>query len=426
MIYLMKAPPRPHNGTVRIEAVPRRSLKAGTLSSDRCWEVRVLSTLEQVLAIRPTWEALQAESDSRTDIEADFDRYISVVESDRTCEPYVLLLFKEGAPHAMWIGTLGPVRIWCKFGYLNILKPTLFGARITYGGYLGDFSEQTCNHLLDHLSTSLCDDGMDVVRFEQLPRHSQLYSLVRKRPSILCRSRFPKFDKHWQMDIPDRMESFYAQHSSKTRQTLKRYIRKLEKNHQVHMLECTDSQTMLNVLPISADISKRTYQHALGWGLMDDAVTRRQLQTVARSGWLRFHVLYLDDAPCAFQYGFQYQGTYYLKTMGFNPDLRKSHIGTVLFLKIIECLCEDPAVDRFDFGYGDAEYKRRFATEHWDEATLYMFAPRAYPAFVNSIHTVVNGLSLGMRWLVHKAGVEGKIKQKWRRRLQKSQNADSK
>ena len=57
----MKAPPRPHNGTVRIEAVPRRSQKADTLSSDRCWEVRVLSTLDQVLAIRPTWEALQAE-----------------------------------------------------------------------------------------------------------------------------------------------------------------------------------------------------------------------------------------------------------------------------------------------------------------------------------------------------------------------------
>ena len=192
------------------------------------------------------------------------------------------------------------------------------------------------------------------------------------------------------------------------------------------MLECTDSETMLNILPIAADISKRTYQHALGWGLIDDEVTRCQLQTAAQSGWLRFHVLYLDDAPCAFQYGFQYQGTYYLKTMGFDPDLRKSHTGTVLFLKIINHLCEDPAVDCFDFGYGDAVYKRRFAREHWDEATLYMFAPRVYPVFINSIRTVVTGLSLGMRWAVQKIGVEGKIKQKWRRLLQKSQKSDSK
>ena len=159
---------------------------------------------------------------------------------------------------------------------------------------------------------------------------------------------------------------------------------------------------------------------------MDDVTTRRQLQVAANSGLLHLHVLYLDDKPCAFQLGFQYGSTYFLQKMGFDRDFKKGCVGTVLFLKITDQLCKDPNVDCLDFGFGDADYKRRFGTKHWNESMVYMFAPRVYPVLVNLIYTIVNGLSIGMRWVVHKAGVEGKIKQKWRRLLQKSRNSDSK
>ncbi|MHC4469046.1 MAG: hypothetical protein ACYSUZ_06760, partial [Planctomycetota bacterium] len=79
-------------------------------------EIHVLRTLEQIQAIRPIWEALQSESGGN--IETDFDRYISLVESDQKYEPYILLLYNGGIPCAMLIGTRGPVRIDCQLGYL--------------------------------------------------------------------------------------------------------------------------------------------------------------------------------------------------------------------------------------------------------------------------------------------------------------------
>jgi hypothetical protein len=109
--------------------------------------------------------------------------------------------------------------------------------------------------------------------------------------------------------------------------------------------------------------------------------------------------------------------------MGFDPEMSKWHLGTGLFLRVLERLCEDPSVDRFDFGFGDAEYKRRFASKQWEEATVYMFASRPYPILVSSIHNTVSGISRGVRRLVQQAGIESKIKQKWRRFLQKSQRS---
>lgn len=382
-------------------------------------------TLEQIRAIRPLWQMLQAESPQPPDIETDFDRYVSVIESESECQPYTLLAYKDGAPCALLIGTRGPLSINCKIGYLKIFRPSLRGVTVHYRGYLGDFSESSCRRLLSVLETSIRDNQIDVVMFKQLSLHSPLYSQVREVPPRLCRSRFPKIDMHWRMNIPDRMESFYAQHSSKTRGTLQRYVRNLEKCHRVQLVECTDLQTLTKTLPAAAEVSRQTYQNALGWGLRNDTAVRLQLQTAAQLGWLYLHMLYLDDAPCAFQLGFRYRGTYFLQQMGFLPELKKLHIGTVLFLHVVERLCHDSSVNHFDFGFGDAEYKRRFATEHWNEATLYMFAPRVYPILVNSIHAAVGGLSTGMRWAFQKAGVEGKIKQLWRRRLQMRPDSDT-
>jgi len=105
--------------------------------------------------------------------------------------------------------------------------------------------------------------------------------------------------------------------------------------------------------------------------------------------------------------------------------MKQWHLGTVLFLKVFDQLCRDPEVNCFDFGFGDAEYKRRFGTKHWDEATLYLFAPRAYPVLVNTIRTAVSGVSEGMRLLARKTGIEEKIKRKWRNVLQEGQHLNS-
>lgn len=411
-----------HTETV-IETTSREAAQSNRSLRDTQYEIRVLSTLDQIGEIRPIWENLQANSLEQTDIEADFNRYVSVVETDSECEPYSLLVFEDGAPRALLIGTRGPITISCKLGYYNVLKPCLQGITIRYGGYLGDFCEQICRHLMEYLNLLLRDKQSDVVMFQQLPFHHPFFKQARKSLSVFRRNLFPKVNLHWRMDVPDTMDSFYAQLSSKTRQTLKRQGKQAGKKFQVRLAECSNVDSLPEILSDAVSVSSQTYQYALGWGLRDDPVTQQQLITASHNGLLRLHVLYLDDEPKAFQLGLQSQGTYFLQSMGFDPEMRKWHLGTGLFLRVLERLCEDPSVDRFDFGFGDAEYKRRFASKQWEEATVYMFAPRPYPILVSSIHNTVSGISRGVRRVVQQAGIESKIKQKWRRFLQKSQRS---
>ena len=415
----MKAPQVLHSNTIRAAAGCHRLPKTeGLCGGGRPWGIHTYRTLEQIRGIRPAWETLKTETCSDKDIEADFKRYVGVVESTSDCEPYTLLAFKDGKPHALLAATRVSTKIPCKLGYLNLFKPSLQGISIIYGGYLGCFDEDTCHKLLGHMYTAIRNGEADVIMFKQLPLRHPLYTSFRKDYPMLCRSHFPKIDEHWQMPVPNRMESFYLQHSSKTRQTLKRQLRRLESHFQVRLAECTDSDRLPEILPQIEMISERTYQYALGWGLVNDAGTLKQLLTAAQNGWLRLHLLYLNDEPCAFQFGLRYKGTYFLKQMGFNPKMKQWQPGTGLFLKVLERLCDDPAVNCFDFGFGDAEYKRRFGTRSWNEASLYIFAPRVYPVWVNTIHTAVCGLSKEMRFLARKTGLEEKIKRKWRNRLQ--------
>ena len=97
---------------------------------------------------------------------------------------------------------------------------------------------------------------------------------------------------------------------------------------------------------------------------------------MADRGWLRFHILFIDNNPAAFQIGIQHQRTYYPEHRGFDSDWKNLCIGTTLFMKVFEELCADPEVDLIDFNPGDADYKLLFADDQQcPEATVYLFAP---------------------------------------------------
>ena len=164
----MKNYPLLNDSAVKLPTEPYQAQKVHSLCGEHHWEIQACCTLEEIRRVRPVWEKLLRETDFCVDIEVDFDRYISVIESTAGCKPYTLLVFRDGAPRAMLIGTRGSVTIDCKLGYLEVLKPTLKCLTIIHGGYLGEFCKQTSCLVLDQLYTSLCEDQAEVVVFRHL------------------------------------------------------------------------------------------------------------------------------------------------------------------------------------------------------------------------------------------------------------------
>lgn len=384
-------------------------------SSDK-WKVVVAKNFEEIEAIRPVWEQMQC-AESHPTPDADIDRYLSVVEAlSDNVRPCILLLECEGRPAAMIIGRVEKQQLTLRLGYKSLFKPTLRCLSVVYGGILGQPEGDCCSLLVGALLDQLRSREIDVIYFNNLRTSTALYEAVRKTPRFFTRGYFPTVNKHWRMSMPDKMDQFYKACSRRHRGSLRRAVRKFEQEYpgRDNFIKYTSEDEVDDFVRIAAGVSSRTYQHALGVGLVNDEQTISRIRTAAKHNWFHGGILFAGDEPCAFQLGLCYKQAYYLVNLGYDPALNRHRVGTNLFLKVLESLCEDASIHIFDFYFGDAEYKKRYGTTHWPEACIYIFAPRMYPVSVNALRCAVAGANATLAYVVNKVGVKDWIKRRWR------------
>ena len=100
-------------------------------------EILIIRDLEEIEAIRHIWERLHAE-ESYPRINADIDRYLAAVKaSDRSIEPYIIVLNEDGQPATMLIGMVDKYFIKCTIGRMTLFKPELRRLSVVHGGIIG-------------------------------------------------------------------------------------------------------------------------------------------------------------------------------------------------------------------------------------------------------------------------------------------------
>jgi len=383
-------------------------------------EIIKATSIEEIEAIRPAWESIQNNT-SCPIINANIDRYLSVIKaSDGDVRPYVLLFCREDEPVGMVVGRLEKHKLVCRIGYKVLFSPSLRCMTVVYGGIMGELDDSTCTEFVREMLSILRLGDVDMIFLNHIKTDSPFYKFARNMPSFVCRGHFLVIQKHWTMSVPENIDEFYKRYSKKHRANIKRSIRKLEKEYpdKVEVVTYSGKTGIDTALRDIFEISRNTYQHALGKGVEDDARTHSIMRTATECGWFRAHLLYINNKPCAFQTGLHYNQTYFLDQIGFDPDYKQHGIGTVLFIKVLESLCGNPAVSTIDFGFGDAVYKYWYGNNSDHEALLYIFAPRLYPILINILQSSATGLSLGANWLADKTGSVRWLKRHWRDRLQ--------
>lgn len=78
-------------------------------------------------------------------------------------------------------------------------------------------------------------------------------------------------------------------------------------------------------------------------------------------GWLAFSRLNLAETSIAWNYGFQYAGSWFWYQPTFNSHYADFSPGYCLLGKVVEGACQVPDISRVDLGLGEEEYKDRFA-----------------------------------------------------------------
>jgi CelD/BcsL family acetyltransferase involved in cellulose biosynthesis len=79
-------------------------------------------------------------------------------------------------------------------------------------------------------------------------------------------------------------------------------------------------------------------------------------------GWITLTTLNVGDEPVAWNYGFQFAGSWFWYMPTFDGGFQRYYPGLCLLAKIVEEACETPEINRVDLGLGAEGYKERFAT----------------------------------------------------------------
>jgi CelD/BcsL family acetyltransferase involved in cellulose biosynthesis len=324
----------------------------------------------------------------------------------------VVALGEAAEPTALLIGRLEDVELPARFGYATLFRPTLRCLTVVSGGLAGP--DEAAPALMASALGALKAKEADAVLLHRIAIGSPLHRAALEQSPRRSVHRPLVTTPHWVADLPDSFDAFLRSKPKKLRDDLRRYGRRLDRTFGDRAaIRCVRDPAELETLLTDLEsIAARSYQRGLdaGFSAADD---RPLVELGLRRGWLRAWVLSIDGIPVAFELGTLRNGTFLVWAKAYDPAFAEHHIGKVVQMRMIEDLCEDPEATALDFGFGDADYKRRLATRSWDEADVLIYGSTPRARMARTARTTVASADLAVRRL---AGPEriAQVKRRWR------------
>lgn len=201
--------------------------------------------------------------------------------------------------------------------------------------------------------------GADFLLIEDLLEESTLYQAVRKE-SAQGFHLFParEIQPRWRIEFPAREEDYWTTFSGRTRRAFRT---RLKKFGQTRLERITDIIQIPHFLAAANEISKQSWQsRQFGLRIRNDESELRCLSILARQGFLRSYMWHVEDQPVAFAICHQHAGCFRYEEIAYNASFSALSPGETMLQQIVEDLYRNDPPRIFDFGGGDAEYKRRF------------------------------------------------------------------
>lgn len=337
--------------------------------------------------------------------------------------PYVLHVIgsKATSEDFLLVGRLEKQRCCARLGYLQVSGPQVTGWVGVHGGWIGQPTEAQITDAMNYLSILLRKREIDFAVFHGMRRDAVATEVLQRWAStwpLYCRT---PWTAHYLLHIPKDPEFLWKRLRSKHRAWLRGRKKRLRDSFKGHLewhwhREFPDLEGLMARMET---VASRTYQRRLGAGFRNDAEHHARFRLFVHHGILRVLTLETDKRVLAFWVGELDNGVFYSAETGYDPDLREFEPGTLVFFRLTENLVLEQT-RLLDFGLGDADYKRRFADDSYEEADVYLFGLSARGL---AAACLIGGLgrlhAAGRNWAA-RFGILNRIQTVWRRRLQGS------
>jgi len=379
-------------------------------------QVKVITSLREMNALRPFWETMQ-----RHPI-LDFDFFNLVAKRSNVVSPCVLAAFHGREPVALVAGRIEEGDLPIRFGYATLARIPVRQLVLFAGERMGENAEESYRSFLTCVDRLLREQRLDLAIFWQVKAGSYEHETIRQ---TFKRSRLSVTDeasKHWLLSLPGSWDDFLKSRTHKRRHEFRRLPRVLDRDFggQWNIKTYTSFNEATEFIDAVESVAAKTYQRGLNVGFRRDEENIERVFMDALRGRLAGYVLFIRDEPRAFWYCFVYKSVLYPVATGYDPAFRDYEMGTVLLLRIICDYCGTP-IQAIDFGSGDADYKRRFCTDHFQETSILLFSRSARGRCLRGLHiATLAGSKLGTK-LLDRMRITQWVKTRWRQRLTRQQ-----
>ncbi|NOZ61317.1 MAG: GNAT family N-acetyltransferase [Calditrichaeota bacterium] len=350
----------------------------------------------------------------------DFQYYqlCASVEKD-FISPYMVAIYKNDVIEALLVGTIRNKKISYRFGYKKIFSHQVPTLAVAYRGYFGNLSDEIIETMLRALNRGMKDKMFDQIAFDHLNRESRFFHAVQRFSPIWRRDWTPYKNPHWYAQIPDSYDEFYQKLSKNTKGTVRQYRNRLvrEFGDKIDFRVYSQKSEVKAAMDDIESVAQLTYHRRLGAGFMNDEETGIKWAHWAERKNLQMAVLYLENKPAAFWNWIIYRGSCLSVNTGYRPELAYYHAGFYVMMEMIRRFCEMPDCKTLDFGFGDAQYKRKLGDEKITETSISLFAPNFSGFKLQLLKNSTDNSSQQLKLLLEKMALDQKIKRLWRKKL---------
>ncbi len=328
--------------------------------------------------------------------------------------PCVISVWQNGLCRGLLVGRIERSIIQPRVGYFKF--PSCHGRKLAFvhEGLIGRIGAVEAELIIDLVRGYLRAGLMDLATFSSIREESTLLETILATAPV----HKPRWATHWELTMAAEPGFLSRAMKSKHRSWVRRKERELEEMYPGRVAWRWYSK-IEDITPLCRQmevVAEHTYQRRLGAGFKDDQEHRERLSLFARQGMLRILLLEVEDRPVAFWFGISYKGVFHSESTGYLGEFQRFEVGTQIFLRLVDELVKE-RVSRFDFGLGDADYKKRFGDRSWRETTARLFSNNLRGRALRAYVGVCEHLDLALRYVAAQLGIVNRAKQLWRRCL---------
>ncbi len=269
------------------------------------------------------------------------------------------------------LGVLVPKSMtWRQAGGFGLRKQ-LSGYRLAGNRFLGKGDFDLLHRLLGACEDFCQQQNAMFLLIEDLEQSDTLTEAARSiahlGTKLFC---VVDWQDHWTIEFPPTPEDYWAKFTGKARYNFRRTAKRL--GH-VRITKTTEPNQIAEFLDTANAISLRTWQaKQFGRRIRNGESELAMFTFLASQQALRAYLLFVEEKPVAFLIGIQFRDRFSLEEMGYDQAFAERSPGQVLFNHVLEDLMQHDRPRVFDFGGGDADYKRIYATTKSTTGTVWL------------------------------------------------------